>query len=58
MIGAQCVENNIQLNGELSKREGFVLICLEGIWGKIQYGNAAAARVVCRQLGFSAESQA
>ena len=56
MIGAQCVENSIKLDGELSQREGYVLICFEGAWGKIQYGNTAAATVVCRQLGFSTES--
>lgn len=54
-VGAQCVENDIKLVGELSQREGFVSICLEGAWGKIGYGNPAAATVVCRQLGFSIE---
>ena len=56
IIGAQCVENDIKLVGELSQTEGYVLICLEGTWGKIQDGNHAAATVVCRQLGFSIES--
>jgi hypothetical protein len=56
MIGAQCVENDIKLIGELSQSEGYVIICFEGAWGKIEYGNTAAATVVCRQLGFSAES--
>ena len=51
-IGAQCVEDSVKLVGELSQNEGYVLICLEGAWGKIQYGNSAAATVVCRQLGF------
>ena len=55
-IGAQCVENDIKLVGELSQREGYVIICFEGTWGIIQYGNPAAATVICRQLGFSAES--
>ena len=53
MAGTQCVENSIKLAGELSQTEGNVLICFEGAWGKIQYGNPAAATVVCRQLGFS-----
>ena len=56
MLGAQCVENDIKLVGELSQTEGAVLICFEGAWGKIRYGNRAAATVVCRQLGFSTES--
>ncbi len=56
MIGAQCIENDIKLIGELSQSEGYVIICFEGAWGKIAYGNIAAAIVVCRQLGFSAES--
>ena len=53
MTGTQCVENSIKLAGELSQTEGNVLICFEGAWGKIQYGNPGAATVVCRQLGFS-----
>ena len=56
MIGTQCVESSIQLVSELSQSEGYVLICFEGVWGEIQYGNPAAATVVCRQLGFSIES--
>jgi hypothetical protein len=56
MIGAQCIENDIKLIGELSQSEGYVIICFEGVWGKIGHGNIAAATVVCRQLGFSAES--
>ena len=54
--GGQCVENSTQLHGELAQTEGFVLICLGGFWGKIRRGSAAAAKVVCRQLGFSTES--
>ena len=58
MLGTQCVENDIKLVGELSQREGNVLICFEGAWGKILgAGNlSAAATVVCRQLEFSTES--
>ena len=56
MIGAQCVENSVKLVGELSQSKGYVLICFEGAWVKIGYGNTAAATVVCRQLGFSTES--
>ena len=56
MLGAQCAENDIKLDGELSQTEGYVLICFEGAWGKVGYGNTEAATVVCRQLGFSTES--
>ena len=55
LAGAQCVENSTQLYGMLSNSEGFVLICVQGFWGRIQYGNTTAAKVVCRQLGFSVE---
>ena len=54
--GSQCIENSIQLVGELSQNEGYVVICLRGGWGKVCRGNTqAAAVVVCRQLGFSTE---
>ena len=43
--------------GELSQNEGFVLICLGGGWGKICGGGIDAAVVVCRQLGFSIDSE-
>ena len=56
LVGAQCVESDVKLVGELSQTEGYVLICFEGVWGKIERGNSAAATVVCRQLGFSTES--
>ena len=54
--GSQCVENSIQLIGELSQNEGDVIICLGGNWGKVSgewKNEAAAAVVVCRQLGFT-----
>ena len=52
-VGAQCIENNVQLIGELSKNEGLVAVCTGGSWGKICGGNTQAAQVVCKQLGFS-----
>ena len=55
IIGAQCVENSIQLVGELSGNEGFVAICLRGNWGKVCGGNTQVAQVICKQLGFSAK---
>ena len=56
-IGSQCIENSIQLVGELSQHEGSPVICLGGSWGKIcGISNfTAAAVVICRQLGFSTE---
>ena len=56
IAGDQCVENSIQLVGELSQNEGFPVICHGGSWGRVIIGNIEAAQVVCRQLGFSTES--
>ena len=53
--GSQCIENSIQLVGELFQNKGYVVICLGGRWGKVCGGSTQAAVVVCRQLGFSAE---
>ena len=53
--GSQCIENSIQLVGELSQSEGYVVICLGGSWGKVCDGSRQAAIVACRQLGFSTE---
>ena len=57
ITGSQCIENSIQLVGELSQHEGSPVICLGGSWGKIcGISNfTAAAVVICRQLGFSTE---
>ena len=51
------MENSVRLVGELAKNEGFVAICLGGRWGKVCGGWVAEARVVCRQLGFSTDSE-
>ena len=55
--GSQCIENSIQLVGELSQHEGSPIICLGGSWGKLCeiLTHTATAVVICRQLGFSAE---
>ena len=55
--GGQCIENSSKLVGELARNKGYVLVCLGGGWGKVAGGSIEAAIVVCRQLGFSAESQ-
>ena len=55
--GSQCIENSIQLIGELSQQAGLPVICLGGRWGKIcDFLDTPVAVVVCRQLGFSIES--
>ena len=47
----------MQLIGELTQHEGSPVICLGGSWGKVcdVLTHAAAAVVICRQLGFSNE---
>ena len=52
-LGSECVENSVQLVGQLSQHEGNVIICLGGNWGKVCDGRKNEAAVVCRQLGFS-----
>ena len=57
-LGSHCVENSIQLVGELSQHEGSPVICLGGGWVKIcdvSTSATATAVVACRQLGFSIE---
>ena len=57
VTGSQCVENTVQVVGEHSQNEDYVIICLGGYWGKVCCGwpwiNESV--VVCRQLGFSTE---
>ena len=55
MLGSECVENSVQLVGQLSQHQGNVIICLGGNWGKVCGGRNAdsEAVVVCKQLGFS-----
>ena len=54
--GSQCIENSIQLVGELSQQVGLPVICLGGRWGKVcDLLDTADAVVVCRQLGFSTQ---
>ena len=57
ILGSQCVENSIQLVGELSQHKGSLVICLGGGWGKVcrLIQNYETAIVICRQLGFSTE---
>ena len=62
LLGGQCVENSIRLVGELSQYQGFVVICLGGTWGKVcnhwtDYDFEEESKVICRQLGFSADGE-
>ena len=58
IAGDQCIENSTQLVGGLSQNEGSPVICHRGSWGRVLgVGNIEAAKVVCRQLGFSTKSQ-
>ena len=55
--GSQCIENSVQLIGELSQQAGLPVICLGGRWVKVcAYLDTRVAVVICRQLGFSTES--
>ena len=57
IAGSQCIENSIQLVDELSQQVGTPVICLGGRLGKVcDPLDTTAAIVVCRQLGFSTES--
>ena len=60
ITGSQCIENSIRLVGELSTNQGLVVVCLGGSWGKVcddrwDHVYEEEAKVVCRQLGFSAD---
>ena len=51
------MENSIKLIGELSQQVGSPVICLGGTWGRVCGPlDTEDAEVVCRQLGFSTES--
>ena len=51
-----CTEGDVRLVNGHTKYEGRVEICLNNTWGAVcQYNwHSADAKVVCRQLGFSA----
>ena len=59
MQGGQCVEGSVRLVNGSSHYEGRVEICLSGHWGVVcdDEWNNNNARVVCRQLGYSTESE-
>ena len=45
----------MQLVSSATERAGVVLVCVNGVWGKVCGGelNPEFASVICRQLGFS-----
>ena len=54
-VGGECDHGDVRLVGGSDSSEGSVEVCLEGIWGNVndRSWNGIAAKVVCRQLGYS-----
>ena len=60
-IVEECESGSIRLIGGSTNSTGRVLVCANGVWGKVcnklQYWTTANAKVVCRQLGFPVNSK-
>ena len=54
-IGDNCTSGEVRLAGGSDQMEGRVEVCISGVWGTVSHSgwNGNAARVVCRQLGYS-----
>ena len=56
LVPEDCTDGDVRLADKLSKGEGRVEICYNGIWGSVCDSSAwsyTEAAVVCRQLGYN-----
>ena len=57
--GSECKHGSIRLVNGTTRFEGRVEICIDNVWGTVchDWWSMDDATVVCRQLGFSTESE-
>ena len=50
-----CRDGDVQLVGGMTKSEGVVEMCYNGVWGAVYADgwNETAANIVCNQLGYT-----
>ena len=60
-VDDDCNHGEVRLLGGAANSTGRLEFCAHGMWGRVcnalQYWGPDNARVVCRQLGFSGESE-